>query len=307
MANERSRVIGHVLSIITILIWGSTFICTKLLFEVVTPIQILVLRFGIGYVACCVVQPKWTKPNRDEWCFLLLGVAGCSLYSLLENTALTMTSASNVSIIVTTAPILTAILAHFLTKDEKLRRSIIVGSLIAFLGAVLVIYNGSFVLKLNPIGDLLSVLAALCWAIYSVALKKVVNKYGDIFITRKVMFYGFVTSIPMMIIEGAPFSFSVFTMPKMLFCILFLGLLGSCLCYIFWHNAIKRLGLITTSNYIYVIPFITVVVAAIVLGEKIELIGILGAVLIICGVIVSAKNPKPAVKPLDEAAEQEVK
>ena len=72
-----------------------------------------------------------------------------------------------------------------------------------------------------------------------------------------------------------------------LFCLLFLGLLGSALCYVAWNRAIERIGLVNTNNYIYLNPFITMVAAAIVLDEKITGAGFVGAVLIVGGIFVS--------------------
>ena len=286
MATDKSRAAGHIFALLTVLFWGSTFICTKVLLDSFSAVQILVARFLIAYAACWVVRPKWIKPViKDELGFLALGVLGDSLYSLMENVAIDLSTASNVSILVTVAPVFTLILAHIFTKDEKANAKLAAGSVIAFLGVVLVVLNGSMVLKLGAWGDLLAIGAALCWAVYSIIVKLFVDRFDPIVLTRKMLFYGALTAIPMALIEGKPVNLAAFLEPGMLVSILVLGLLGSCVCFILWNGAIKRLGVITTSNYIYFIPFVTVAVAAIVLKERITAMALIGAVLIISGVV----------------------
>lgn len=91
---------------------------------------------------------------------VLGGMTGGSFYFFTENTALEITLATNVSFIVCTAPLLTTILSLWIYKKEKATRGLIGGSLLALVGVALVVYNGSFVLKISPLGDFLTLLAA---------------------------------------------------------------------------------------------------------------------------------------------------
>jgi len=220
-----------------------------------------------------------------------MGLSGCSIYFITENTALTITSTSNVSILVASSPILTALLAHLFTKDEKLKPNTITGFIIAFIGVAFVVFNGTFILKLNPLGDLLAFFSALSWAVYSIILKNVINRYDNILLIRKIMFYGILTAAPFLFIEGKRFDYEALLNPKILISILFLGVIGSGICYLTWNISVKRLGIITTNSYIYVIPFVTMILAAILLKEQITIIGVLGAVLIISGVVITS-SPK---------------
>lgn len=285
------KIVGHILALITIIVWGSTFISTKMLLSEFSPVQIMLCRFAIAYVVLWLIRPKLDKTNiKDELLFLLMGIFGCTVYFITENTALKYTLASNVSIIVASAPILTAILAHFFVKGERLNKNIGIGFVVAFTGVALVVFNGQFVLKLNPAGDLLSLAAALSWAVYSVILRTCVDKYNSVMLTRKLMFYGFVTALPIAAIEGEPFPSEAFRIPEMLFCILFLGVIGSGICYVLWNKAISKLGVVITNNYIYINPFVTLVTGGIILREPITVMGVTGAILIISGVVLSSKK-----------------
>ncbi len=282
---------GHIFALITIIVWGSTFITTKMLLTELTPVQIMLCRFAIAYVVLWLIRPKAEKTAvKDELLFLAMGIFGCTLYFITENTALKYTLASNVSIIVAGAPIITAILANFFIKGEKFSRNTALGFAVAFAGVVLVVFNGRFVLKLNPAGDALSLGAAVSWAVYSVILRTCVDRFNSVMLTRKLMFYGFVTALPIALIQGDRMPFEVFGTPIMLFCILFLGVIGSGICYVMWSKAISYLGVVKTNNYIYINPFVTLVTGGIFLKEPITVMGVVGAMLIISGVVISSKK-----------------
>lgn len=285
------KLTGHIFALITIIVWGSTFITTKMLLSEFTPVQIMLCRFAIAYVVLWLIRPKAekTKP-KDELLFLAMGIFGCTLYFIAENTALKYTLASNVSIIVAGAPIMTAILAHFFIKDERFSKNTAFGFIIAFAGVILVVFNGHFVLKLNPAGDALSLGAAVSWAIYSIILRTCVDKFNSVMLTRKLMFYGFITALPISLVQGDDIPFEAFRKPDMLFCILFLGVIGSGICYVLWNKAISHLGVVTTNNYIYINPFVTLVAGGIFLKEPITVMGVIGAMLIVSGVVISSKN-----------------
>ncbi len=290
---DKKKLIGHLLAAFSILVWGSTFISSKILLQAFTPIQIIVLRCLIAYIVLWLLHPKWEKIVwKQEVGVFLMSLFSCTIYFLAENNALRFTQAANVSILVAFSPILTAILAHFFTKGEKLHRNIWFGFAIAFFGVILVVFNGAFVLQLNPVGDLLSLTAALCWAVYAVLLKKYGDGYSNITLNRKLMFYGLLTALPIMLTEGKPLQWDALGQGVMLLNVLFLGILGSGICYVTWTIANKRLGIVATSNYIYFNPFVTLVAAGFFLKESVTLVGIIGAVLIIGGVVLSGIRGK---------------
>ena len=292
MIKQRETFLGYVYAATTILVWGSTFISSKVLLDYYTPAQIMLTRFLLAYIALWLVRPKKMKlPAKQELGFFLLGVFGCSLYFYTENSALTYTLASNVSIIVAAAPIFTAVLAH-LTGEEKFRRNILWGFLIAFAGVILVVCNGTFVLKLNPKGDLLALAAAACWACYSVLVRRTAQGMDSLLLTRRSLFWGILTALPMALVDGAPYPIAPLLEPVIAGNFLFLGLLGSCLCYVLWNQAFSYLGVVTTNSFIYIQPFITIVVGWLFLGEAISLLAILGAFLITAGLIAAQKTPE---------------
>ena len=282
----------HSLAFFTIIIWGITYVSTKLLLLAgFNPVEILICRFSLAYFFICFFSPKrlFADNWKDELQMLGLGLFGGSLYFMAENTSLSITLTSNVSLITATAPILTAIVAHCFSHDYRIDHNIIYGSIVAMIGVAFVVYNGNFIFKINPLGDMLAFVGALMWAFYGLLLKKMGRKYSSSFITRKVFFYGVFTLIPVMN-KYVHFSFNMFQSPIVWGNLLFLGLIASFLCYLTWNIASKKLGVVCVSNYIYVSPVVTLISAAIVLHEHITFIAITGAIFILLGVYVAQQG-----------------
>lgn len=282
----------HVGAILTVIGWGVSFVFTKVLLEGgLHPIEIYIYRFTIAYIALLLLSKGKIRSSSlsHEFLFMLCGLVGGSIYFISENVALEYTLVSNVSLITSLSPLITVFLLAFIYKSEKPSREMLLGSGVAFLGVALVIFNSSFNMSINPLGDMLSLLAALCWAIYSVLLKRVNALYSALFITRKTFFYGVITAIPFLLIEPRITSPSVLLQPVMLCDILFLALFCSMFAYLIWALAVGKLGAVTTNNYIYFQPIVTLVFSALILGEKISIVGVTGCAMIILGVRMADK------------------
>lgn len=288
--DKKKDIQGHLFAIVTIFIWGTTFISTKILLKAMSPIEILFLRFTIGFIVLLIFYPHRlkVKERKQELYFAAAGLCGVTLYYLFENIALTYTFASNVGVIISIAPFFTAIFAHFFLDREKLRLQFFIGFAVAVIGIFLISFNGSSNLKLNPLGDILAVLAAVVWAAYSVLTKRISGfHYNTIQATRRIFFYGLVFMVPALLIFGFEPKINQLIQPVILCNILFLGLGASALCFVTWNTAVKILGAIKTSVYIYMVPVITVITSVIVLRETITGVAIFGIVLTLSGLIIS--------------------
>ena len=289
------KIMGHFYAIFTILVWGSCFVLTKEMLTTYTAIQIIPLRMALAYVTLWVLRPKTLKlPRKDELMFILIGVTGGSLYFFLQNTALSYTYAANVSILVALAPILTVILAQLFSRSgERLGKYVYIGAVIAIVGVVLVVLNGQLTFHLNPLGDFIALGAAFMWALYSILIKKYTERYDNFLVTRRVMLWAFLTSVPLMLVtDGMPDLRPLFTTPRILLSWLFLGVFGNAVCFAIWNVAFKRLGVVITNNYLYASPFVTLAAGYLILHEEITLMSIIGAMLITAGVIVALKKPR---------------
>lgn len=279
---------GHLIAIITIIIWGTTFISTKILLSTFSAEEILAYRFLIAFIIIIIIYPKNFKilNIKEEMLFCLLGITGVSLYYWTENIALKYTYASNVGLILAAIPIFTAIIVHFTSKDEKITINLLLGFVVAMLGIIIVIYNGKM-LKLNSTGDLIATLSAILFSIYSILIKKVSNKYNQLYIVRKIFFYGILTMTPILFVSKVNLLKVPNLSSSIVLNMLFLSIFASVLCFVMWNKAISIIGSVKTTNYIYLVPLITIVTSVIVLKEKVSVLMLLGGFLILAGVYIN--------------------
>lgn len=285
--------IFHILAILTSAIWGTTFISSKLLLqEGLSPAAIMILRFVLAYVLMLpFVRGKWLcRSLKDELLMVLLGISGGSLYFLLENTALVYTQASNVAIIIAATPLLTMLTVNLLDRGKGASKRLYGYSLMSLAGVALVIFNGNFVLKLNPIGDLLTFGAVVTWVIYSIIIAKVQERYSSWMITRKIFFYGVVTLLPYFLFEPWDVTWEMVSRPMVWGNIAYLGVLASLGCYMTWNIVIKRLGAVDATNYLYINPIVAMITANLLLGERITPLAIAGTALILVGVYLAERK-----------------
>ena len=285
--------IYHLIAILTVGIWGLTFISTKVLIEHgLSPQEIFLLRFLMAYLGIWFISPRklFADNWKDELWLLWGGVTGGSFYFFTENTALEITLATNVAFIVCTAPLLTTILSLLIYKKEKATAGLVGGSLLALVGVALVVYNGHFILKISPLGDFLTLLAAFSWAFYSLIMKKMSGRYRTTFITRKIFFYGILTILPAFILHPWQFSLSGLWQPAVWMNLLFLGVLAALVCFVVWNIILKQLGTVRASNYIYLNPLFTLIGSAVLLDEQFTVMSLMGAMLILGGVYWAGKR-----------------
>lgn len=294
--NNQNHLYGHLAAGFSIFVWGTTFISTKVLLEAFTPLEILFFRFLIGYAALWLARPRLlrTKSRRQEGLFAAAGMCGVTLYFLMENFALTCTLAANVSIIIAAAPFFTALFHWLFLKGEKPGPRFLAGFIAAIIGIGLISFQRESGVRINPKGDFLALAAAVTWAAYSVITKKIGEYgHGTIETTRRIFFYGLLFMIPVLAIFPFHLGFTRFTDTKNLLNILFLGLGASALCFATWNYAVKELGSVRTSVYIYAVPVITVITSMLILNERISLQSACGIMLTLAGLMISESKPRP--------------
>ena len=274
-----SRVRYHLLALAVVLVWGVTFVCTKVLIGAgLHPVDIFWIRFVLAYAGIWLYILLTGRDRtlwfgwKEELVFLFLGITGGSFYFLTENTALAHTQASNVSFLVCSAPLFTAIFTliyrrfgrgRFADSLERVRLGwpLIGGTVLALSGMALVAFEGSR-LRVSPLGDLLAIGAALCWALYSLFMGEMARRYGTVTATRKVFFYGLLTIIPFLFGSDRGFSPELLRPFPVWGNLLFLGLVASLACFIAWNLVIDQLGNVSSTNYVYLNPVFTLLTAA---------------------------------------------
>lgn len=291
---------GHLCALACVLMWGTTFIATKVLLVEFSPAEILFFRFTLGYLALLAACPKLLHglTRREELLMAGAGLCGVTLYFLMENIALTYSSASNVGVLVSVAPFLTMLLAHWFAKEEKPGPWFYLGFVSAILGIFLISYNGATALQLNPLGDILAIGAAAVWAVYSILVKKIgQGGHNSLLVTRRIFFYGILFMVPAFFLLPFRLDLGRFAQPQNLFTMLFLGLGASALGFAVWNWALNILGAVKVSVYIYLVPVVTVITSVLVLGERITPLSAAGTALALLGLVLSERGKGKARKP----------
>ena len=304
---KQGKFLFHILAVMTMALWGVTFVATKTLInEGLTPAQIFTIRFIIAYLGLLIVcfvrggrnKRAFSRSLRDEVLFVITGITGGSLYFLTENTALRYTQACNVSFIVCTAPLLTVLMTLAIKKlfrgplvdgleDVKVRFPLIAGTVIAIIGMILVIFDGNS-LSLSPKGDILAFMAALCWALYSQFMGQMTDRYGTLFATRKVFFWGLITIVPVLLLtDNSNLAIVRFEHIQVWGNLLFLSTIASLFCFVLWNRIMLAIGNVTATNYVYLNPMFTLIGAMLILGERMTLASGIGSAMILGGVILA--------------------
>ncbi len=291
---NRIKNMGFLSAIFSITIWSSTYISTKLLIADYSAIQISFVRFSIGLLILSILSPPRFKKTvwKDEILFSLIGFLGIFLYFSLENLATKYTYASNVSVIVTSIPLLTSLIGPLFYKDETFKLKYLFAFALTIIGFLLILSQSGAKTGVSVTGDILALSAAFVFSIYTLLLRKVNVKYSSILVTRKSVFYGWIAITFTAIILNQIPDISGIIKPDNLFHFLFLGLLASGICFITWSHAVRSLGPVRTSQFIYLVPFITITLSIIILKEKFTWIHLIGMLCILTAVVSSQLSPK---------------
>lgn len=263
---KNKTMIGHILAFVCIMIWGSTFVSSKILLDNFTPIELLFIRFLIGFLTLCILSPKILKleNRKDEIWYILSGLTGVFLYYFIESTALVYTYATNVGVIISIAPFFTSILAYLCFKDEPFKMNFVVGFIVAFIGIFFISFNGQQ-MHLSPKGDILTI-RIFAWGLF--------------FMTISLPILGFDVSMDEILI------------PLNLLNLLFLGVVACAGCFVIWNYSCSILGSVRTNQYVYLNPIATIIFSVIILHEKITPCIVLGTILTLSGLIISEYKKK---------------
>lgn len=276
-----------------VFLWGSSFTLLKLGLEEISPINLAFLRFLISLpflVAFSYFQDRsiLDRSILQDWqTLMVLGLTGVTLYHTFQNVGLQFTTASNSSLIISANPVFIALLDHFYLK-EKMTWKGAFGIALAFCGIILIV--GPFRLAFSPIGaigDLLSLGAGLSWAFYSVLGKKILSKHGAHRITMSSMIFGTLFLFPILLISEQP------TLPSSTFLwllLLVLSLLSSGMGYLLWYKALEDVSATTAGVSLFFLPIVSVLFARLVLRESIDTPFVMGAFLVILGVITTERG-----------------
>lgn len=286
---------GYAALILTTVIWGSTFIVTKLLLEQVAPLQLTLLRFVIAFVVLAPLAARQGFLFKDIFkpIFLLFGLTGTTLYFAFQNLGMNYTSVTSTSLILAIVPVLTSIFAVIFLK-EKLTRQLIASIGLVTVGMILVaLSSGQEEQGSNPLlGNLLIFASGLAWAVYTIQGRKMSGDYPALVMTAASTGAGVLFLLPFAGWEAAVVGLPHFNAAGVAE-IVYLGLAASALTMFLWNYALHYLPASIAITFVNLTPVIGVA-SGYILGENPPLLKLAGGALAIAGVFFSSRGAKPA-------------
>ncbi len=290
---QKSVRLVYLLLVLVAFSWGGAFTAAKLALRELPPFSVATLRFALASLILMAIlwkQEGFTNKiqRNDYYWLLLLGLTGIFGYNALFFEALKHTTAVNGALIIAANPMATAILSTLLTR-EKLTKQQVVGILVSFTGVLFVIAKGSLSvvrdLSFN-FGDLLLVGAMLCWAVYSIAGKRVMGKFSPLAATTFACIIGTLALAPFMVRE---IMLAQWNNPTWLSwsAIIYMAVFASVMGFVWWNQGVAQIGASRAAVFINLVPIAAMSIAA-VSGEAITLPQFLGAVLVISGVYLTS-------------------
>jgi len=285
-----SKLLPYIEALFAVIVWGASFIATKVALRDISPITIVWIRFSMGVLILGIavaMRGQFALPNKKEWgYFSLLGFLGITFHQWLQSNGLPTSEAGTTAWIVSTTPVFMALLGWLVLK-EGLNWIKSGGIILAFVGVLIVVSKGDLssvsVGKLGAPGDFLILISAVNWAVFSVLSRRGLKSYPASLMMFYVMLLGWVFTSILFFMGTRIDEISNLTMNGWLG-VAFLGVFCSGLAYIAWYDALQSLPAAQTGVFLYIEPLIAIIVAFFVLGEPVMPISLIGGGIILFGV-----------------------
>jgi drug/metabolite transporter (DMT)-like permease len=287
---DRKHIMAYIEVTFAVIVWGASFIATKLALRDLLPVTVVWLRFLIGVIILGIatsVRHQFSLPKKQDWLYLaILGFLGITFHQWLQSTGLVTVQASTTAWVVATSPVFIAILS-WLFLHEKLVWLQIAGISLAAVGVLFVVsdgnvrslFSGTFLTK----GDILILISAPNWAIFSILSSRGLKKYQPAQMMFFVMTIGWLLTSMLFFTSGGIGNIGHITWTSFLG-VCFLGVFCSGLAYIAWYDGLQALSATRVGAFLYLEPLVAVMVAWVILGESILFITLAGGATILLGV-----------------------
>jgi drug/metabolite transporter (DMT)-like permease len=290
VTHDRSHFVSLSKATFAVVVWGASFIATKIALRDVEPVTVIWLRFGIGVIVLGVImalKEGFALPaRRDLMYFSFLGLQGITFHQWLQVTGLVTSQATTTAWIITTIPIFIAILGWLILR-EKLSWSAAGGIALAGVGVLIIVTHGDPTALLRghfgAPGDLLILISAPNWAAFSVLSRRGLKNQSAIRMLFFVMGFGWIFTSVWLIAAGRLEDLAQLTTGGWS-AVLFLGIFCSGLAYIFWYDALKAIPASQVGSFLYLEPIVAMGVAAVLLHEALIVAELFGGALILLGV-----------------------
>ncbi len=286
----KTRLFVYLEALFAVVVWGASFIATKIAVGQISPISVVWIRFAMGIpilFLAVAMRKQFALPKRREWLyFALLGFVGISFHQWLQSNGLQTSQATTTAWIVATTPMFIAIFG-WLALKEKLTPVQAFGILLSTLGVLVVVSKGDFAAlaigQFGAPGDVLILISSVNWAVFSILSRHGLKNHPSTRMTFWVMTLGWLITSAVFFAQGKTTDLALLDI-RGWWAMIFLGIFTTGLAYIAWFDALSQLPAAQTGAFLFIEPPTSMVVAAIVLGEAVTWASLLGGVVILSGV-----------------------
>jgi drug/metabolite transporter (DMT)-like permease len=280
--------------LLVVAVWAANFIVVKSANREIPPVAFALIRFSLASAVLLAVlrirEGSIWLPRRDAYLILGIGALGFGIYQMIWSTALQWIPAGDSALLIAATPVLTALLA-VVAGSDVLTRVKVAGGLLSFAGVAIVVAAGpGFDLGrgvgLVLVGDLLTLGAALCWSIYTAFGAPILRRHSPIRTTAWAMVGGCLvlllpglwqaSSTQWAAVDGTAWAGLVYS-----------ALLAAGLANVLVFNAIRLLGPTRVTAFQFLVPFIAVILGALLLGERVRPEQVVGGIVIVLGVMLT--------------------
>jgi len=287
---QKNNYSWYAILIVVFLLWGTFHPAIKVLSGDVEPFLLNFLRFLIVAIVLApfALKNRIKVEKNDLIGISILGFIGIVLVGVIDVIGVSMSTALDNAILFNSWPLMVIILAPILLKETVSRRAML-GTLLGFIGIIIVVTNGEglseFMGSGNISGDLLILLAALCFGINAMYSKRYIEKYGGLQVT----FYAVVAATFFLFIgtlASGQLGGALELSTQSIILILWIAVVTTALCRVVWFDSIAKIGLVETSAFFLIIPISGIITAHFFLNDPITLYTVVGTILILVGVYI---------------------
>jgi drug/metabolite transporter (DMT)-like permease len=294
-----SRAAAVAKALFAVVVWGASFIATKMAVGEAAPVTVVWLRFALGLAvlgAVVLARGQFAMPSRSDLAYFAgLGLLGIAFHQWLQSNGLVTAQASTSAWIVASTPIFMALLGWLVLREE-LGMTATLGIAMAAFGVLLVVSRGDLSAvaagRFGTRGDFLVLLSSPNWAVFSVLSRKGLRRYASALMMFWVMLTGWLFTT-VLFFAGPGLSDLAHLTSRGWMAVLFLGILCSGVAYVFWYDALRELPASEVGAYLYIEPLIAVGIAAVLLGESVTLATLAGGLAILLGVWMVSRRASP--------------
>ena len=287
----------QLLLILATLLWGGNFVIGRAVAGDIPPVTFAVIRWCLALaiffpIAFPFLKKEWPLIKAHFGIVILLALTGVAGFTALVYQGLYFTTSISASLMNSSTPIMIYILS-FLFLKERLTKYQVIGTIISLIGVLFIICNGDFETLLHFTfnkGDLLVIVAVLCWAFYSLMIRLYAGKLPSYSTFLVSIFIGIVLLLPVMLLELMTTTVVIDWSPSTIGAIIYVGIFASIVAFLSWNIGVVKMGANKASIYLNFIPLFAAIFAILFLGEQLQATQVIGGIAVVAGVLLSNKK-----------------